>query len=127
MPKTKLSASQVHAVLSEVPSTLRALVTERDEAISKLASANDELEGYRSRERMSALATKMEERGFRQGDSFEDTKEFLSKKAEAGQLEALEQAVEMSAPDRPIGWLGEAGGGNAADELTSFVLGELVE
>jgi len=124
---TKLSASQVHAVLSEVPSTLRSLVVERDGLQEKLAAANQELEGYRSRERMDKLATKMEERGFHPGTSLEDTKDFLSKKAEAGQLEAVEAAVEMSAPERPIGWLGETGGGNAADELTSFCLGELVE
>ena len=124
---TKLSASQVHAVLSEVPSTLMSLVKERDEALSKLASAKKELEGYRSAERMNKLAAKMEERGFRPGTSLEDTMEFLSKKAASGELDAVEQAVDMSAPDRPIGWLGEHGGGNAADELTAFCLGELVE
>lgn len=127
MPKTKLSASQVHAVLSEVPSTLVALVRERDEALSKLASVQEELARYRSSERMNKLAAKMEERGFRPGNSLEDTMEFLSKQAEAGKLDVVEQAVDMSAPDRPIGWLGEAGGGNAADELTAFCLGELVE
>lgn len=124
---TKLSASQVHAVLSEVPSTLVALVRERDEALQKLAAAQQELDGYRSSDRMSKLAAKMEERGFRPGNGLEGTMEFLSKKAEAGQLDVVEQAVDMSAPDQPIGWLGDAGGGNAADELTSFVLGELVE
>lgn len=124
---TKLSASQVQAVFSEVPSTLRALVTERDNLKEKLASAHQELETYRSRERLDKLATKMEERGFRPGNSLEDTKEFLSKQAEAGKLEVVEQAVDMSAPNKPIGWLGEPGGGNSADELTAFCLGELVE
>ena len=124
---TKLSASQVHAVLSEVPSTLMSLVEERDDALEKLAYAIEELERYRSEERMSKLAAKMEDRGFHPGNSFEDTIDFLSKKAEAGELDVVEQAVDMSAPDRPIGWLGETGGGNSADELTSYCLGELVE
>lgn len=124
---TKLSASQVHAVLSEVPSTLVSLVQERDAALEKLAYAIDELERYRSSERMNKLAAKMEDRGFRPGNSLEDTMEFLSKQAEAGKLEVVEQAVDMSAPERPIGWLGETGGGNASDELTSYCLGELVE
>ena len=123
---TKLSASQVHAVLSEVPDVLRSLVTERDEALQKLASVAAELEAYRTNERLSKLATRMEERGFQTGLSQEDKMEFLSKKAEAGQLEAIEQAVDMSAPQQPLGWLGDAGG-NAADELTSYCMGELVE
>lgn len=123
---TKLSASQVHAVLSEVPDVLRTLVTERDEAIQKLASATQELEAYRTNERLNKLATRMEERGFQTGLSQEDRMDFLSKKAQAGQLEAIEQAVDMSAPQQPLGWLGESGG-NAVDELTSYCMGELVE
>lgn len=124
---TKLSASQVHAVLSEVPSTLMALVQERDEALSKLASAREELESYRSSERMNKLAAEMEDRGFRPGNGLEDTMEFLSKQADAGKLDVVEQAVAMSAPDTPIGWLGDTSGGNAVDELTSYCLGELVD
>ena len=125
---TKLSASQVHAVLSEVPSTLRALVEERDNLQEKLASARQELQAYRSRERLDKLANKMEERGFRPGNSIDDTKKFLSKQAEAGKLDIVEQAVDMSAPDRPIGWLGDnSGGGSSADELTAYCLGELVD
>lgn len=123
---TKLSASQVHAVLSEVPDVLRSLVTERDDALQKLAAAEAELGRYRTNERLNKLATKMEERGFQTGLTAEDRMEFLSKKAEAGQLEAIEQAVDMSAPQQPLGWLGETGG-NAADELTSYCMGELVE
>lgn len=124
--QTKLSASQVHAVLSEVPDVLRSLVEERDDALQKLASATQELEAYRTNERLNKLAAKMEERGFQTGLSQEDRVEFLSKKAAEGRLDAIEQAVDMSAPQQPIGWLGEAGG-NAADELTSYCLGELAE
>lgn len=123
---TKLSASQVHAVLSEVPEVLRSLVTERDEALHKLAAVSQELEAYRTNERLNKLATKMEERGFQTGLSLEDRMQFLSKKAAEGRLDAIEQAVDMSAPQQPIGWLGDAGG-NAVDELTSYCLGELVE
>jgi len=125
---TKLSASQVHAVLSEVPSTLRALVEERDYLKEKLAYAQQELESYRSKARLDKLANKMEERGFRPGNSLDDTREFLSKQAKAGRLDIVEQAVDMSAPDRPIGWLGDSsGGGNSTDELTAYCLGELVD
>lgn len=124
--QTKLSASQVHAVLSEVPSTLLALAKERDEALQKLASVREELNGYRSKERLDKLAAKMEARGFQAGLSHEDKVDFLSKKAQAGQLDAVEQAVDMSVPERTFGWLGEQNG-NSADELTSFCLGELVE
>lgn len=123
----KISASQVHAVLSEVPSTLRALVSERDEALQKLAEAREELHRYRSQERLNKLATKMENRGFRPGNSYEDTIEFLSKKAAEGQLDAVEQAVDMSAPQKPIGWLGEVSSGSTANDLTSYCLGELVD
>lgn len=123
---TKLSASQVHAVLSEVPGVLRSLVEERDGALRKLASVSQELEAYRSKERLDKLATKMEDRGFQTGVSQEDRIEFLSKKAAEGRLEAIEQAVDMSAPQQPIGWLGDLGG-NSPDELTSYCLGELVE
>lgn len=123
---TKLSASQVHAVLSEVPDVLRSLVIERDDALQKLAAVSEELVAYRTNERLNKLAAKMEERGFHAGVGTEDRMEFLAKKAAEGRLEAIEQAVDMSAPQQPIGWLGEQGG-NAADELTSYCMGELVE
>ena len=123
---TKLSASQVHAVLSEVPEVLRSLVVERDEALQKLAAVSQELEAYRTNERLNKLAAKMEERGFQTGLSLEDKMQFLSKKAAEGRLEAIEQAVDMSAPQQPIGWLGDPSG-NSVDELTSYCLGELVE
>ena len=123
---TKLSASQVHAVLSEVPEVLRSLAQERDDALQKLATASQELGAYRTNERLNKLATKMEDRGFQTGMSLDDKMNFLSKKADAGQLEAIEQAVDMSAPQQPIGWLGDPGG-NSVDELTSYCMGELVE
>lgn len=122
----KLSASQVQAILADVPETLMALAYERDWAMDKLASAEEELNRYRTKERLDKLAQKMEDRGFQTGSSHEEKVEFLLKKAEAGQLEALEQAVEMSAPQQPIGWLGDQGG-NSSDQLTSFCLGELVD
>jgi len=122
----KLSASQVHAVLSEVPSTLRALVEERDTLKEKLASTSAALEEYRSKERLNKLATKMEDKGFMPGSAMEDKIDFLSKKAASGQLEAIEQAVDMSVPSQPIGWLGGEVG-NSSDELTAYCLGELVD
>jgi hypothetical protein len=122
----KLSANQVYAVLSEVPSTLVALVTERDEALQKLAHVSRELEEYRQAEHLSKLAKAMEDKGFMPGTSFEDRIEFLAKKAEVGNLEAVEQAIDMSVPQRPIGWLGEQSG-NSADALIAFCTGELVD
>lgn len=121
----KLSAQKAIAVLSEVPATLRALVTERDTALDKLAAANEELDTYRRRERVEKLAAAMEAKNIQPGISASERREMLMKKAEAGQLDAVEQAVEMSAANQPLGYLGELPG-NGADALTSYLTGDLI-
>lgn len=122
----KLSAQKAIAVLSEVPSALRSLVAERDDALQKLAAATEELGRYRLDERIGKIASAMEAKNIQPGLSGDERRELLMKKAEAGQLDAVEQAVDLSAGSRPLGHLGDAPG-NGGDQLTSYLLGDLVE
>lgn len=122
--KTKISAQKAVAVFSEVPSTLRALAVERDEALNKLAAVKEELHAYHLRERVEKIASEMEAKNIQPGLSGSERRELLMKKAGEGRLDAVEQAVEMSAPDKALGFLGELPG-NGADQLTSYLLGDL--
>lgn len=122
--RTKISAQKAFAVFSEVPTTLRALAVERDEALQKLAAAQDELHSYHLRERVEKIASEMESKNIQPGLSTNERRELLMKKAEEGRLDAVEQAVEMAAPERALGFLGEVPG-NGADQLTSYLLGDL--
>lgn len=120
----KISAQKAIAVLAEVPSTLRALAGERDEALHKLASVQEELATYHLRERVEKIASSMEAKNIQPGLSTSERRDLLMKKAEEGHLDAVEQAVDLATPERAFGFLGEVPG-NGADPLTSYLLGDL--
>lgn len=127
MSTEKISAAQALQVYEEVPRVLRALVSERDEALSKLASANKKIAEYERRDRIEKIARSMEEKALDVGTSFDEKVERIEKAASAGKsLDVIEEAVNMTAPTKGLGGLGgELEVGNGENELTSYLLGQL--
>lgn len=127
MSTKKISAAQALQVYEEVPRVLRALVSERDEALSKLASAEKKIAEYERRDRIEKIARSMDEKALDVGSSFEEKVERIEKAASAGKsLDVIEEAVNMAAPTKGLGGLGgELEVGNGENELTSYLLGQL--
>jgi predicted nuclease with TOPRIM domain len=123
----KISANKAWQVYSEVPGVLRALVSERDELKEKLASADARIAEFEERDRIEKIARRMEEKKISYGDDFSDTCDRIKEAASQGKsLDAIEEAVEMTAPDGSIAKLGsdeEHGQGDNA--LEAYLLGGL--
>lgn len=122
----KTSAEKIAAVLTEVPDTLRALDEDRNNWRERAKTAESRLAKHAQRERIVKIATAMEAKGLDAGRSMEERCDLLEKKAADGRLDAIEEAIEMSPAQRPLGDLVEGVPGNAADDLTRFLLGDLV-
>jgi len=122
----KLSAEKIAAVLTEVPETLRALDEDRNSWRERAEQAEGAVAKHAQQERIVKVAVAMEAKGLDAGRSMEERCSLLEKKAAEGRLEAIEEAIEMSPAQRPLGDLVEGVPGNAGDELTSFLLGDLV-
>lgn len=127
MGTEKISAAQALQVYEEVPRVLRALVAERDEVLSKLASANKKIAEFEKRDRIEKIARSMEDKNLDVGSSFDEKIERIEKAASAGKsLDVIEEAVNMTAPQRSLGGLGgELETGNGESALTSYLLGQL--
>ena len=83
-----LNASQVTAVISEVPSVLRAQQ-------AKIAELADKVAGYEKRERVEKLARLLEDKGLMADASFEEKVASLNQQQS---LDTVEEAIKMSAP-----------------------------
>lgn len=125
----KISAEQALQVYEEVPRVLRALAAERDGALSKLAAANQQIAEYEKRDRIEKIARSMEDKNLDVGTSLDEKIERIEKAASAGKsLDVIEEAVNMTAPQRSLGGLGgELEPGNGENALTSYLLGQLNE
>lgn len=123
----KISAAQAAQVYAEVPGVLRKLAAARDELETKLAAANEELAGYRLRDKIEKIASKMEEKRINPGISHEERiAQIKEAHAKGRSLEAIEEAVEMTAPDGSIAKVAEVTG-NGANQLESYLMGDLSE
>lgn len=127
MSQEKISAAQAVQVYSEVPSVLRALVTERDELKTKLASAESSLADYEKHDRIEKIARAMETKQVDIGSSFDEKVERIKEAADKGRsLDAIEEAVDMTAPNGQFAKLGSAEEvGHGANALESYLLGDL--
>lgn len=122
----KISEEKLAAVLVSVPETLRALDQERDHWRERAEAAEGELQKIAHRERIEKIADAMEAKGLDLGRDRGERIAFLEKKADGGQLEAVEQAVEMSAPQGSgLGELIESTPGQGLSDLENYLLGEL--
>lgn len=127
MSTTKISAAQAQQVYAEVPGVLRALATERDALLEKVASLQSELAEYRTTGRIEKIAHAMEEKNIDLGVSFKEKVEKIKTAHAAGRsLDVIEEAVDMTAPQGGLGELGnELEVGNGATELETYLLGGL--
>jgi hypothetical protein len=127
MSQEKISAAQAAQVYSEVPGVLRGLVTERDELKTKLASADAELAEYKQRERIEKIARSMDDKNIDIGSSLEEKVDRIKEAHVKGRsLDAIEEAVELTAPNGGLGKLGSAEEvGNGANQLEAYLLGGL--
>lgn len=91
--ETKLSAAQRQAILSDVPTVIRKLASDRD-------ALQAEVNTYRLRDRTTKVAHAMVAKGLRSGDVQELAAD-LEKQATEGttNLDVLEQAVELNVQD----------------------------
>lgn len=125
--KTKISAAQAAQVYAEVPGVLRKLASERKELSEKLAGAEAELAKYRLNERMSKIAGKMHEKGIN-GMSFDEQLEAIKEAHAKGRsLDAIEEAVEMTAPNGNFAKVANEVSGNGENQLVDYLLGSLPE
>lgn len=127
MSTTKISAAQAQQVYAEVPSVLRALVSERDTLLVKVASLQGDLSKFRTTGRIEKIAHSMEEKNLDLGVSFQEKVEKIKEAHVSGRsLDVIEEAVNMTAPQGGLGNLGnELEVGNGGTELESFLLGGL--
>lgn len=127
--REKISAAQVAQVYSEVPGVLRALSTERDSLLEKVAALQSELDGIRKEERIVKIARAMEDKQIDIGESFTDRVERIKEAAAQGKsLDVIEEAVEMTAPQNGFAKLGselEPGNGDGGIQLEAYLLGGL--
>ena len=123
----KISAAQAAQVYSEVPGVLRALVAERDDLKTKLASVTASLVEFEERDRIEKIARSMEEKKVDMGSSFDEKIERIKEATAKGRsLDVIEEAVDMTAPNGEFAKLGSAEElGNGANDLESFILGGL--
>lgn len=119
----KLAADEVLQVIASVPTHLRKLastVQELDEENRELKAKIASMEEF---ERASDVVSKMEARGQHvEGDT---PQEKVAHLLESGpDLDVLEQAVDMMAPNGSLVDLGDAPGTGVSD-LEAYVLGDL--
>jgi len=126
MATNKISAAQAAQVYVEVPGVLRKLASERDTLREKLASVEQELGNYRTRDRIEKIARRMEERNINVGLTRDDRISSIKEAHAKGRsLEAIEEAVEMTAPNGEFAKVAGETLGNGADALESYLVGDL--
>jgi hypothetical protein len=126
MGKEKISAAQAAQVYSEVPSVLRALVSERNELLEKNASLRTENEEFKRRDRIEKIARSMHDKGIDPNSSLEEKADRIKEAAERGRsLDVIEEAIDMTAPNGDLAKLAEEQPGNGANQLEAYLLGGL--
>jgi len=124
----KISSQKVAAVLSAVPTMLRALAAERDGLQTKLAAATVKIQDYERRSRINELAKVATEKNITAlGETIEEKVASIEEAVKKGKsLDVMEEAVKMSSPNGQIGEIGdELEPGNGSTQLESYLLGHL--
>jgi len=119
MGTTKISAAQAAQVYAEVPGVLRKLASERD-------ALQRELDGYRLGSRIVKIAQRMEEKNINLGLTREErVSQIKEAHAKGRSLDAIEEAIEMTAPNGEIAKMASETPGNGSTSLEAYLLGEL--
>ena len=126
--KTKISAAQAAQVYAEVPGVLRKLASEKDQLQVKLAEAEKELEGFRLTSRITKIAQTMEDKKINLGLSLgERISKIKEAHASGRSLDAIEEAIDMTAPNGEMAKVAGDVDGNADNALESYLLGGLAQ
>lgn len=122
----KLAEEKVVAVLADVPNALRALSKTAEDWKARALVAEEKVADHAHRERIEKLASSMESKGLATGRDRESRIALLEKKAAEGALDAVEQAIEMSAPQHPLGELVDLGNveSTATSDFVSAIMGD---
>ena len=119
MGTTKISAAQAAQVYAEVPGVLRKLASERD-------ALQRELDGYRLGSRIAKIAQSMEEKNINLGSSLAERVQYIKEAHAKGRsLEAIEEAIELTAPNGEIAKIASEDAGNGSNPLETYLLGGL--
>jgi hypothetical protein len=126
--KTKISAQDVIAVLSEVPGTLLKLSAERDALETRALDAEKELAELRTQLRIDKIASEMIDKQLvENGASIDEIRARLLEKSAAGKLDSVAEAVDMVARGNPLGFVQGneemTGTGSAAAAFEAALLG----
>lgn len=126
--KTKISAAQAAQVYAEVPGVLRKLASEKDQLQVKLAEAEKELEGFKLASRISKIAQTMEDKKINLGLSLgERISKIKEAHASGRSLDAIEEAIDMTAPNGEMAKVAGDVDGNGENALESYLLGGLAQ
>jgi hypothetical protein len=119
MGTTKISAAQAAQVYAEVPGVLRKLASERD-------ALQREVDGYRLGSRITKIAQRMEEKNISLGSNLSERVAYIKEAHEKGRsLEAIEEAIEMTAPNGEIAKIAAEDAGNGSNQLETYLIGDL--
>ena len=100
--EVRMDQEKVAQVLRDAGTAMRAVATERDEAVDKLAEANAKLAAYERRTMAEKVAAQMHHKGINTDVEFSDLVSDLEKAASEGKLGTIENAVEMVGPDMSL-------------------------
>lgn len=90
---------KVAKVLNDSAHLVRAVVSERDGALAKVAELQLKVASYERRTHAEKVAAMMHQKGINTDTEFPSLVTDLEKAAQEGKLDTIEEAVEMVAPD----------------------------
>ena len=126
--KTKISAAQAAQVYGEVPGVLRKLASERDQLRAQLTETTEKLASYQNHERIEKIARHMEDKNINLGLTRDErVSQIKEAHAKGRSLDAIEAAVDMTAPNGEFAKVASDESGSGANQLESFLLGDLSE
>jgi len=114
-------------VFRTAAATLRTVTGERDQALAKVAEQGAQLEQIKNRLEAEKLASEMHQKGLNSDVEFNDLVLDIEKRAAAGDLTMLQEAVKMAAPNmgQSIGSINhdEARGGSS--DFERYLVGDV--
>ncbi len=123
----KLDMNKVAHLLEDSANTIRKVAQERDTYKEKAASLAEQNASLVRRMEAEKVAAEMHTKGIRTEVPFDTLAEHLEKEAEAGKLEQIKLALDMTGPDMMKGAFvredGEAG--ESGSEFERFITGSV--
>lgn len=124
----KISGANAQCILEAAPAIMRSLASERDALLEKNASLNEEVTRYRREERIRKVAGLAHNRNLASmGETEGEKVAYVREAVEQGKdLDVMEEAIGISAPNGSLGGLGNSPVGGSRDSgsaLESYLRG----